>query len=147
MFHELAHWAQAKLNDSGGEITTSEIENSVVSPAPQHPYEMGELVAEMVACFLATELGIPQGQGVENHASYMKTWLAAMSQDSKVINNHVTIGKIEDKGSYCEVCWAKKKVLVRVTFDQQRNGWVCEDQHFRPNEPLPPSQTVRTGIP
>jgi antirestriction protein ArdC len=46
---------------------------------------MGELVAEMAASFLSTELGVPQGESFENHAAYLKTWLAKMNSDPSFI--------------------------------------------------------------
>ncbi len=46
---------------------------------------MGELIAEMAACFLATELGIPNTEPLENHASYLKSWLSAMREDDNYI--------------------------------------------------------------
>ena len=46
---------------------------------------MGELIAEMAACFLAAELDIPGGESLENHAAYLKSWLDAMRADSSFI--------------------------------------------------------------
>jgi antirestriction protein ArdC len=71
VFHELTHWTEApsRLNwnrkDEG--------------------YAMGELIAEMGSCFLATELGIPNAQSLPNHASYMEHWLRAMQSDHRFI--------------------------------------------------------------
>lgn len=68
-FHELAHWSESRLgwdNDA-------------------HGYAMNELVAEMSASFLATELGVPQGESLENHAAYLRSWLEAMKGDSSFI--------------------------------------------------------------
>ena len=42
---------------------------------------MGELIAEMAICFLATELGVPNTESLENHAAYLKNWLQAMKDD------------------------------------------------------------------
>jgi antirestriction protein ArdC len=67
--HELAHWSECRLGwdrEKGG-------------------YPMGELIAEMAACFLATELGIPNTEPLENHASYLKSWLSAMREDDNYI--------------------------------------------------------------
>ena len=66
MFHELAHWAEVRLGWSG-------------------TYAMGELVAEMASCFVASELGIPVGDDLENHQGYLADWLTAMNADPKVI--------------------------------------------------------------
>ncbi len=46
---------------------------------------MGELAAEIAASFLSTELGIPQGETLENHAAYLGSWLAAMKDDPSYI--------------------------------------------------------------
>jgi antirestriction protein ArdC len=67
--HELAHWSEVRVGwdrEKGG-------------------YAMGELIAEMSSCFLATELGIPNGEPLENHAAYLKSWLASMKDDSNFI--------------------------------------------------------------
>jgi len=34
---------------------------------------------------MATELNIPQGEGIENHVAYLKNWLKAMKNDPKFI--------------------------------------------------------------
>jgi antirestriction protein ArdC len=70
-FHELAHWTEhpTRLNwdrKNGG-------------------YATGELVAEMAACFVAAELGVPHGETLENHASYLKSWLEGMKGDANFI--------------------------------------------------------------
>ena len=48
-------------------------------------YAMGELIAEMGSCFLATELGIPNAETLPNHASYLQNWLKAMQNDHRFI--------------------------------------------------------------
>ena len=48
-------------------------------------YAMGELIAEMGSCFLATELGIPNAETLPNHASYLQSWLKAMQNDHRFI--------------------------------------------------------------
>lgn len=65
-FHELAHWSQVRLNWTG-------------------TYAANELVAEIASAFLSTELGVPHGEGLENHAAYLKHWLEAMRGDSNFI--------------------------------------------------------------
>ena len=67
--HELSHWSEVRL---GWEHD-------------KHGYAMGELVAEMSACFLAQELGIPDGELLENHAAYLEGWLKAMRGDPAFI--------------------------------------------------------------
>lgn len=66
MFHELGHWSEVRLDWRGS-------------------YAQGELVAEMAACFLSAELGIPNGERLTNHASYVKSWLDAMRGDANYI--------------------------------------------------------------
>jgi antirestriction protein ArdC len=69
LLHELAHWS----------------EHRVGWDSEQAGYAMNELVAEIASSFLATELGVPQGESLENHASYLKHWLDAMKGDSSFI--------------------------------------------------------------
>lgn len=67
MSHELAHWSEKRL---GWEDS----------------HAMGELVAEMSACFVAKELCIPQsGDFVEQHTSYLAGWLTKLESDPKFI--------------------------------------------------------------
>lgn len=61
--HELAHWSEVRVGWD----------------RRQHSYAMGELVAEISACYLASELGMPIT--LEQHAAYLKSWIAGM-QDS-----------------------------------------------------------------
>ncbi len=46
---------------------------------------MGELIAEMSACLMMAELGLPTTTNLENHAAYLKHWLDGMAGDSKFI--------------------------------------------------------------
>lgn len=69
--HELVHWTEPshRLNwDRAGE-----------------GYAQGELIAEIGGCFLATELGLPTGDNLQNHASYLKSWLNSMKGDPRFI--------------------------------------------------------------
>jgi len=71
VLHELCHWSEApgRLNwNRAGE-----------------GYAMGELIAEMGSCFLASELGIPNAETLPNHASYLQSWLKAMQNDHRFI--------------------------------------------------------------
>ena len=36
-------------------------------------------------CYVAAELGIPQGEGLGNHAAYLRTWLEALKNDRNYI--------------------------------------------------------------
>ena len=69
VLHELVHWSEPRLNWNRKE----------------EGYAMGELVAEMGSCFLASELGIPNADQLPNHASYMQSWLKAMQNDHRFI--------------------------------------------------------------
>ena len=67
--HELAHWSEPRTSwdhDRNG-------------------YALGELVAEIASCYVAAELGIPQGEGLRNHAAYLRSWLEAMKGDRNYI--------------------------------------------------------------
>jgi len=68
-FHELAHYSEVRLGWDHH----------------QHGYAMGELVAEISASLLSAEVGVPQGESLENHAAYLKTWLDGMKCDSSFI--------------------------------------------------------------
>ena len=67
--HELAHWSECRVGWDRA----------------KKPYALGELVAEIASCFLAAELGIPNTEPIENHAAYVKSWLAAMKDDPNYI--------------------------------------------------------------
>jgi antirestriction protein ArdC len=67
--HELAHWSEVRTgwdHDANG-------------------YALGELAAEIASCYVSTELGIPQGEGLGNHAAYLRSWLDAMKGDRNFI--------------------------------------------------------------
>jgi antirestriction protein ArdC len=74
VLHELIHWTETRLNwnykDEG--------------------YAMGELIAEMGSCYLATELGIPNAETMPNHVSYLQSWLQAMKNDCRFIFSAAT---------------------------------------------------------
>jgi antirestriction protein ArdC len=69
VLHELGHWSEVRLGWDN----------------QQHGYAMGELVAEMASSFLATELGVPQAESLENHAAYLQSWLKEMKNDPAFI--------------------------------------------------------------
>ena len=50
-----------------------------------HKYAEEELVAEIGACFIACELGIPITEKLDNHCAYLKGWLSRMKEDSGFI--------------------------------------------------------------
>ncbi len=71
ILHELCHW--------------TEHPNRLDWHQAERPYAMGELIAEMGSCFLATELGIPNADTLPSHASYLEHWLREMKSDHRYI--------------------------------------------------------------
>jgi antirestriction protein ArdC len=71
VFHETVHWTEHPSRLSWNR--------------KDEGYAMGELIAEMGSCFLATELGIPSADRLPNHASYLEHWLKAMANDHRFI--------------------------------------------------------------
>ena len=69
LLHELAHWSERRL---GWDRRI-------------HGHAMCELVAEIAASYLASELGVPQADSLENHAAYVKSWLWSMRSDPSFI--------------------------------------------------------------
>jgi len=70
-FHELCHWSEKRVGFDRSQ--------------PEHTYALGELVAEIGACFLMGELGLPTTDNLDNHAAYLRHWLKGMSDDPKFI--------------------------------------------------------------
>jgi antirestriction protein ArdC len=70
--HEFVHWS---IDDRrlGWKAST------------EHKYAEEELVAEIGACFLASELGIPITENLDNHSAYLKGWLERMKGDAGFI--------------------------------------------------------------
>jgi antirestriction protein ArdC len=66
VLHELCHWTEGRVGWFGG-------------------YAEGELRAEIGACFLASALGVPNGDDLTNHAAYLRSWLTALEDDPKFI--------------------------------------------------------------
>ena len=67
--HEFAHWSEVR---TGWDDRTQ-------------GYALGELAAEIASCYVAAELGIPQGEGLGNHAAYLRSWLEALRNDRNFI--------------------------------------------------------------
>jgi len=63
-FHEVAHHSESRLGWTGS-------------------YALGELRAEMAACFLMAEMGIPQSNDMSNHHAYLKDWLKSLQSDPR----------------------------------------------------------------
>ena len=68
--HELCHWSERRVGFDRSQ--------------PENTYALGELVAEIGSCFLMGELGLTTTDNLDNHASYMKSWLKGM-EDPKFI--------------------------------------------------------------
>lgn len=64
--HELAHWSECRLNWTGS-------------------YGVGELRAELAACFACSEIGIPSHNPADNHAAYLGNWIQTISEDYRAI--------------------------------------------------------------
>jgi antirestriction protein ArdC len=65
-FHELVHWSEVRLGFKGS-------------------YAMGELIAEIGACYMAAQLNIPCSDDLSNHTSYLASWLKELENDPKAI--------------------------------------------------------------
>lgn len=65
-FHELSHWSEGRVGWTGS-------------------YALGELVAEIASCYLATELGVPQSENLANHHAYLASWLQELEDDTGAI--------------------------------------------------------------
>jgi antirestriction protein ArdC len=64
--HELTHWSEVRTNWTGS-------------------YAEGELRAEIAACYMLTELGVPQSDDLTNHHAYLEHWLKALRSDPRSI--------------------------------------------------------------
>lgn len=69
VLHELSHWSEPRQKFDRHQLG----------------YAMCELVAEMAACFVSSEIGVPHGEALENHAAYVKSWLDGMKGDRTFI--------------------------------------------------------------
>lgn len=66
LLHEGIHWTECRRGWTGS-------------------YPMGELIAEIGACYLAGQLGVPIGEHLESHAAYLAAWVKEMQDDNKAI--------------------------------------------------------------
>ena len=71
--HELTHWTEHPSRLNWDRKNT------------KHSYAMGELIAEIGACFLCAELGLPTAESMDNHHAYLKSWISALENDPKLI--------------------------------------------------------------
>jgi antirestriction protein ArdC len=67
--HELAHFSEVRTGWDH----------------EKNGYALGELAAEIASCYVAAELGIPQGENLGNHVSYLQNWLEALRNDRNYI--------------------------------------------------------------
>ena len=65
-FHELVHWSEVRLNWTGS-------------------YALGELIAEIGACYAAAQLGVPCSNNLDNHTAYLASWLKELENDPRAI--------------------------------------------------------------
>ena len=101
-FHELGHWTEPRLDWD----------------RKAHGYAMGELVAELTACYVASELDIPNGESVENHAAYLKCWLEGMRGDAGFIFKAASM--------------AAKTTDFLLSFVRESNTEPVEESHEEP---------------
>jgi antirestriction protein ArdC len=88
--HEVAHWSEHRVNWKGS-------------------YGMGELRAEMAACFMCAELGIPNHNPTDNHASYLDNWIKTISEDYRAI---FTISSAAGKAADFILSFSRKEEVV-----------------------------------
>ena len=71
LLHELCHYSESRTD--------------FPKDATKSGYAFGELVAEIGSCFLMSQLSLSTTDNLDNHASYLKSWLSAMANDPKFI--------------------------------------------------------------
>jgi antirestriction protein ArdC len=73
LFHELSHWTEqpSRLNWDRSKAANT--------------YAAGELRAELAACYLSNQLGLPSEHLVSNHAAYLQHWLEQMRENPSFI--------------------------------------------------------------
>ncbi len=115
-FHELVHWTE-----KDGRVGRKE----------GHEYAFGELVAEIGACFLLMELGIPLADEMTAHSrGYVKEWLKGMKDDT-------VVGGVS-KGSkfiFDAATQAGKAVDYLLSFVGKQNPAYEEDEESGSAEP------------
>jgi antirestriction protein ArdC len=70
-FHELVHWSEVRLDWTGS-------------------YPLGELIAEIGGCYIASHVGNPVSGDLSNHAAYVARWLKELEGDPKAIMKAAT---------------------------------------------------------
>ncbi len=69
LLHEICHWSEPRQH----------------LDRQQLGYAMCELIAEIASCFISSEIAIPHGEELENHAAYVQSWLDQMRGDPSYI--------------------------------------------------------------
>lgn len=114
-YHELCHWAE---------------DGKRVGQSPKHKgkkgdgYAFSELVAEIGACFLAAETGLPIHQSMlPRSQSYVEYWLGQMGSDPKFIFEAATqSGKVVD---YLLQLQGQQPCQSPATTGQSKNSSHC----------------------
>jgi len=75
LVHELTHWTGS----------TKRLSRDLSGKFGSVPYAREELVADLGAAFVCNELGL--SPEIENHASYIASWMAIIKDDSKAFFN------------------------------------------------------------
>lgn len=70
-FHELTHWTEPAHRLNWDRQNES--------------YAMGELIAEISACYLSATLGIPNSQRMDKSAAYLKCWGESLKNSNRAI--------------------------------------------------------------
>lgn len=73
--HELVHW-------SGH---SSRLDRKTLNFFGSAEYAFEELIAEIGGCYLCNELNVPQSENLDNHNSYLQSWLKVLENDSSAI--------------------------------------------------------------
>ena len=80
LLHELVHWT--------GHESRTDRRDGMAGRFGDEAYAMEELVAELGAAFLGAQFGIDPNNtrdGIEQHASYIKSWVKKLREDKKAI--------------------------------------------------------------
>ena len=96
--HESVHW-------SGHESRLNRL--SKFARFGDEAYAVEELVAELGAAFLSTELGVPQSDNLENVTSYLKHWLTVLQRDHAAI---FTVASAASKAADFILAFSRPKV-------------------------------------
>jgi len=78
LFHELTHW-------TGSEKRMARFEKTEVNLFGSESYSKEELVAEMGAAFLCSEMGIDNTETTENTVAYIQSWMKRLKEDNTLL--------------------------------------------------------------